>query len=182
MSTRSYKTLLEMLDDRNFNISKYNYDKPDFDILVNHKYNKKLLKVYTFPDEKKIGIQHIKDTIEDIENNNIDISIIIFQMTITTFARQFLSSLKKNYKIQIFKESELYMNKTKHYLVPKHTLCTNEEKINILQSLKINECNLPKIKMTDPIARYYGCVPGDLVSIHRSNPDNGFYTFYRLCI
>ena len=63
-------------------------------------------------------------------------------------------------RIEIFREDELVLNITKHVLVPTHTPLTSEQKRAVLRRYKITEMQLPRLKVGDPVARYYGLRPG----------------------
>jgi DNA-directed RNA polymerase subunit H (RpoH/RPB5) len=41
---------------------------------------------------------------------------------------------------------------------------------------------LPLIMLTDPMARYLGLHPGQLVRVTRSSPAAGEYVLYRCCV
>ena len=47
--------------------------------------------------------------------------------------------------------------------------------------MNLKSQNLPKIKLADPISKYFGAIQGDVFEITRN--DDGFPTmYYRLCI
>ena len=83
--------------------------------------------------------------------------------------------------IEAFKEKELVVNITQHDLVPLHEVLSAEEKASLLVRYRIGERQLPVIQVTDPIARYYGLRPGQVLRIKRKSPTAGRYITYRIC-
>ena len=74
-------------------------------------------------------------------------------------------------------------NITEHDLVPKYRIMNLDDKKELLDKLYLdNEKNLPKILVTDPVAKFYGVRIGDLCEIEYTNETNGNNKFYRLCI
>ena len=60
---------------------------------------------------------------------------------------------------------------------------TQEEKQTLIDKLFLDdEKNLPKILVTDPVAKFYGVRIGQLCEIEYTNETNGFNKSYRLCI
>jgi len=101
--------------------------------------------------------------------------IIIHALGILVVRNPLIGQAKKecqNYiaalSVEIFQHSELMMNITRHELVPQHSLCLNTE-LSRLRS-KITDLNkLPKLKQTDPVAKYYGFRRGEIVRIDRKS-------------
>lgn len=165
-----YTTLSELLKDRNYDLQSDITTNSDFS--VKHKLNGNELFV-VFSEENKIGINYLKQIINNTDNH----FLIIYNNTITSFAKQYIESIKN--KIEFFTYEELQRNITKHHLVPKHYILTNEEKNHFLKDMKVNTKHFPKCKITDPISKYYGCNIGDIMKIIR-NDDNIQTVYYRI--
>lgn len=67
-----------------------------------------------------------------------------------------------------------------HVLVPKHELCSEEEKKRIFERYKVQAFQLPRITANDPAIRHLGCKVGDLIKITRNSETAGEATFYRI--
>jgi len=71
---------------------------------------------------------------------------------------------------------------TKHYLVPKHIILSEEEKKELLEKYKVSLSDLPKIKISDPALKNLNVKPGDVVKIIRNNPWIGEEIYYRVVV
>jgi DNA-directed RNA polymerase subunit H len=67
-----------------------------------------------------------------------------------------------------------------HVLVPKHELCTEEEKKQILAKYKAQPFQMPRITAQDPAIRHLGVKVGDLIKITRRSETAGEAIFYRI--
>lgn len=78
-------------------------------------------------------------------------------------------SEEPDYKVQVFKDDELLKDPTQHMFYDTHTLMTNEQKTEFYKSNHIVINQLPRMRETDPIAKYFGYRGGDLVMIVREH-------------
>ena len=77
-------------------------------------------------------------------------------------------------------QAELMVNITEHELVPKHEVLSRTEKAALIERYKLKEQQLPRIKITDPVAKYYWMTRGQIVKITRRSPTAARYVTYRI--
>lgn len=71
---------------------------------------------------------------------------------------------------------------TKHRLVPKHEVLSQEEAKEVLERYQIEPHQLPLLLSSDPVARVIGAKPGDIVKITRKSPTSGEIVIYRYVV
>lgn len=69
---------------------------------------------------------------------------------------------------------------TSHILVPKHELCSDDEKAKVLAKYKVQPHQMPRITANDPAIRHLGVKVGDLIKITRHSDTAGDAVFYRI--
>ena len=203
---KSRKVILEMLQMRGFDTSNYDSQtKEELNILYQQHGSKGNSEIDTLDiivegDNKifvkylttnKIRNQIIVNTIDEIyesdilENNDVLVIITKDKATYQGTLEEHINRIF--YKDAIFAQvlwlNSLLFNITEHDLVPKYRIMTQEEKKALMDKFYLDdEKNLPKILVTDPVAKFYGVRIGDLCEIEYNNETNGRNKFYRLCI
>ena len=170
MNPKVVQTIVEMLQDRGYEIE-------ESENIIGKK-EKCLVKIYHC-DSPKIGIKHINEVIENIEQERFNKGIFIYSGVLSSFAKHLLTDNKSF--LQYFHEDELSFNITHHKYVPEHKILPIETKKQIMNKYKISEKQLPWISSSDPVIKYHGGCVGDLVRITRDNKD-GLSVTYRLCV
>jgi len=152
------KTIQELLNDRGYDISTLvindtviNVTHEDHECVIVYEVDNKLRKNNIFDIITEYNIEE-HDKLILILNNKLNIPKDIHS------------------NIEIFIKP--FINITKHSLVPKHSLLTNEE----VDELKLEVNKLPLILRKDPVIRWYNFKPGGVCKIDRKNGS----IFYRL--
>lgn len=99
--------------------------------------------------------------------------IIIWSEKMSPAAKKTLIEMQSDYHLEDFAEADLLVNITKHFLVPKHTIMSREEKNALIQRYRLKDTQLPRILITDPVARYYGMRRGQVMRIERASETAG---------
>jgi len=73
-------------------------------------------------------------------------------------------------------------NPLEHKMVPNHEILDESDLKKKLAEFNIEKEQMPKIKVTDPVAVYIKAKVGDVVRITRDSPTAGKAIFYRLVI
>ena len=132
---------------------------------------------------EKIGVTHLKKYYQRMKENNVNRAIVVVRKDLTPFARQLIKEVAlKEYRMEYFKESELLVDITEHKLVPEHFVLTDQQKKELLDRYGLKPSQLPRIQVTDPVARYFGLKPMEVVKIVRPSETAGRYITYRICI
>lgn len=145
-------------------------------IIYNHRETGRNVYVYYFDRVVTNGTSSAKINKEQIEElfqhigrymgSNIDNIVLISQVPLKSDGIDALMDIP-NYVIHFFLHESLLSNPTKHKFVPKHKLLNMEESINFIKINNIKREKLPKICFDDPIAKYYGAIPGQIFEITR---------------
>lgn len=123
------------------------------------------------PGTKSTGKDIVLKFLEDIKENECDSGIIILEAKFASEAgKDFENARKTNPRLQFFLEEDLYSTVINHVLVPKHELIPPKEKEKLIKEMKLpHPENMEFILSTDPVVKFYGWLPGDMIRIHRND-------------
>jgi DNA-directed RNA polymerase I, II, and III subunit RPABC1 len=136
-----------------------------------------------FNGEQNLGIKPVKQFVHEVSTRNCYSGILITSVSPTSASKKIAQAMDpKKHTIEMFQESDLVINITKHELVPKHVLLSHAEKAQLLQRYRLKDSQLPRIQRSDPVARYLGLRNGQVVKIVRMSETAGRYASYRYCL
>lgn len=194
---RVYKTTLKMLTDRGYFVPDSYTDLTFEDFVAKipenksrepltmlfHREDDESKKIYVFfPEEKSITVPAIANYAQRMHRDAVQRAILVAKGNITSSAKQGIQELQPHFYLEYFDERELQVNITEHELVPQHIVLTDNEKQALMKRYRVKETQLPKIQVTDPVARYYGLNKGQVVKIIRASETAGRYITYRLAV
>ena len=163
LKTKSYTKSLELLNQIYQKVENNQTDK----VYVYYYYN-----VDSKTEDTKVRINDVIMNIISVQKDNPDVKNILF-VSETKPNTQLVDDLKKfkeKMRVEIFIGDHLLFNLTKHFLVPKHHLMTEEEQKEFLKDKEKGLLSrLPKIYDTDPVSRYYGAKVGQIFKIIRQS-------------
>ena len=190
---RSRLTLLNILEERGFDIEKYRKFSPaDISVAVDE------FPGLGFSTAKKedpsyvlhvlysrMSRQKLEQVLLDPEMNPRPSEVIIMIIDpLTDVHHQLSLKAYTNNKlhVSIFSIPNLVFDPRTHVLVPKHTIVPPEEVNGILEKWNMTtKLQMPMVRYhVDPIVRILGGVIGDVIEITRPSPTSGAYTFYRV--
>ena len=136
--------------------------------------------IVTFTKEAPLGIKHTRAFAQLLDKENFTNGILISVGHCQPASLRVWDPLAaRGVTAEHFQEQELLVNITKHDLVPKHVLLSDEEKKVLLDRYRLKETQLPRIQSGDPVARYLGLKKRQVVKIIRKSETAGRYASYR---
>ena len=177
---RAHRTILEMLIDRK--VIQGDTPIPTLDQFIDDHTNdelecfKELEAVYgtdrkiavLYPLDFNVGSATVISIYRKMQEDDVSRAIVVTRGKVTSYAEAAIRNLKtQKCHIETFTLLELQINVTHHVDVPRHIICSNEKKQKVLEQYAITSDQVPKISPTDPVARYFGAVRGQMFKVIR---------------
>tara|TARA_B100001989_G_C24541393_1_gene467778 strand:- start:2112 stop:2687 length:576 start_codon:yes stop_codon:yes gene_type:complete len=118
-----------------------------------------------FSTEERVGVKYLRSILEE---TTVDKIILCSLDGPTTFTKK----ESEVADVQFFLFKDLFVNITKHKIVPRHELC--------IDSIPYTKEEIPKISITDPIVQYYDFPLGSIIKIYRKFGSHEPTIYYRL--
>lgn len=134
-----------------------------------------------FNRDQNVGIQTLKKFAQHLAQHNFSTGVLICRAQPASTSLKIIPTVLP-IRMEIFQEQDLMVNITRHELVPKHILLSEEEKKALLLKYRLKETQLPRIQVSDPVAKYLGLRRGQVVKIIRKSETAGRYASYRWAI
>lgn len=139
-----------------------------------------------FSEKTRITTQELGNMIAFASENKFTGGMIIVSPTrpsesVLEIVRQHISN-KENQLVQIFYQSHLNFDISKHRKVPKHRILTEAEIQDVMNEYHIVDIKkIPKIDSQDPMAKWIGARPDNVVEITGMCLASGENKRYRYC-
>lgn len=192
---RSLNTIKELLEVRGFNTetlpkfspveirSAVNVEDSTLNFQVKHRDDETYICEVRFGKVTRNSFANLEAEILELGEQKRDILFIIPEKVAPyhhVFAKNIWQKAKK--LISFFSPFYIVINPLKHVLVPKHRILSQEDAQVLLKTLYTTKRHLPILAFhEDPIGRFIGAKPGDIVHIQRPSPSAGIYDVYRVC-
>jgi DNA-directed RNA polymerase I, II, and III subunit RPABC1 len=151
-------------------------------------------KMYTFADLLVIFSTKTRVTEKELNNflnfasdNSYTSGILIGSPSrpsesVLTVLRNHIQN-RENPLVQIFEMRHLQFDISKHRLVPKHRIITDQERDDMMKEFNITSpTSLPKIDSQDPMAKWIGARPGNVIEVLGLCESSGDNRRYRYCV
>lgn len=137
-----------------------------------------------FSQKDKILATDIANFLKFAEANEYSNGVII--VALSPPSENVLKVAKSHAKdrVQLFHIRQLQFDITTHRMAMPHRILTEEEKKKVLETFKISnpEEQLPWIDSQDPMVKWIGAIPGDVLHVQRHSDVAGTSDYYRYVV
>ncbi|CAI2380142.1 unnamed protein product [Moneuplotes crassus] len=135
-----------------------------------------------FLRDSKVTAGKFNECIGQVRDQDATRCVLVIGGEMTPSALKLARAFDDLVTLEVFYEEEVLFDITEHNLQPEFRVLTEEETEELLKEYEISVYQLPAISKADPIARFYGLDPKQVIKITRKNQVSGSYYTYRVCI
>lgn len=167
MEERALQTLNEMLTARGVKAEKFENVGSPLDETTMYVFGSVLV---VFSSKARVTEKELMNCIKYAGDNGYSNGIIVVSQTrasdaVLSALREYISN-EENQLVQLFEIRHLQFNISKHVKVPNHRLIISSELPEILEKTNATEpSKFRKIDSQDPMARWVGARPGDVIEV-----------------
>lgn len=120
------------------------------------------------PAQKQVSADIVREFVDLIQKNRVTEAVLIVNAPLSPPGSQILAAVTLT-KWQIFNDTDLTYNPTRHVKTPKHELIPPHLQSAKLAELKTTLSGMGLLYDDDPVVRYYGWPKGSMIKITRDN-------------
>jgi DNA-directed RNA polymerase subunit H (RpoH/RPB5) len=140
-----------------------------------------------FSEKTRVTEREFNNMLKYASENSYEHGMVIITPThpsesVLTVLRRYITN-PENPLVQLFELRHLQFDISAHRKVPKHRLLTNEETNAVLKEFNAKSAaQFPRIDCQDPMARWMGARPNDVLEITGLCESSGVGRRYRVCV
>jgi len=149
--------------------------------------------LYTLGNQLVVFSQKAKGMVERDVNKIVDFAdgndytngiIIVALVPPSENVLKIIKQMTKDRLIQFFHKRQLLFDITTHRAAMPHRILKEEEKTEVFKMYNINtpDQQLPWIDSQDPMVKWIGGRPGDVIEVNRHSDVAGAQLYYRYCV
>jgi DNA-directed RNA polymerase subunit H len=149
--------------------------------------------LYTLGNQLVVFSQKAKGMVERDVNKIVDFAdgndytngiIIVALVPPSENVLKIIKQMTKDRLIQFFHKRQLMFDITTHRAAMPHRILKEEEKTEVFKTYNINipDQQLPWIDSQDPMVKWIGGRPGDVIEVNRHSDVAGAQLYYRYCV
>jgi DNA-directed RNA polymerase subunit H (RpoH/RPB5) len=140
-----------------------------------------------FSNKTRVTEKELNNFLTYASDNNYSNSMIVVTLSkpseaVLAFLRDYISQ-PENMLVQMFEIRKLQFDISKHRDVPKHRILNQEERTAIMKEYNIMDpLQCPRIDSQDPMAKWVGARPGDMIEVKGLDEASAFNPRPRICV
>jgi DNA-directed RNA polymerase subunit H len=184
METRALETLRVILKNRGIENSSFETVGSPMDETHMFTYGSVLI---VFSEKARVTEREFNNILEFAERNGHTNGMIIVtdshaSESVLAVLRAYVAN-KENPLVQLFELRHLQFDISAHRKVPKHRIITQDELTKVLKEFHADSASLfPPIDCQDPMAKWVGARPGNVLEITGLCESSGENRRYRICV